>query len=228
LKQFLIILFLTHFNNLFGQFAIVSDTDGFLNVRQDGQHNSTIVDKLQNGHLIYCFDKKGNWTNIDYIKKEKELNGYVYQNRYTLVSDFPKITITSKTENKVILKNEVIQVTISQSKFDKKRHNFKYVKEYPNQIELIDNKKYWGRDGGMPKTQFDKIEIKTEQKITTLPKAALEGLYEPSIYSAEVNYDKINDILYIYTMNSDGAGTYFVIWKIQNGIYKDRLIAYRF
>ena len=83
-------------------------------------------------------------------------------------------------------------------------------------------------DGGMPTTQFEKIIIKIGQKSITLPNSALTGLYEPNIHSAKVNYDKVTDTFYIQTMNSDGAGSYFVIWKIENGVYKDRLIAYGF
>jgi hypothetical protein len=228
MRQFLTILFLTCVINSFGQFAIVYDSEGLLNVREDGQQNSKVIDKLQNGHLIYCFENKGNWTNIDYTKKNEELNGYVYNDRYKAISNFPQITITTKNENKVILKKDTIQITITQSKFDKKKHKFKYIKEYPDQIELIDNKKYWGMDGGMPKSQFEKIEIKVGQKIFSLPKSALEGLYEPSIYNAEVNYDKSKDTFYIQTMNSDGAGGYLVLWRVEKGIYKDRLVAYGF
>lgn len=29
-------------------------------------------------------------------------------------------------------------------------------------------------------------------------------------------------------MNSDGAGSYVVIWKIEKGVFKDRYIAFRF
>jgi hypothetical protein len=73
-----------------------------------------------------------------------------------------------------------------------------------------------------------KVLIKVGKKTITLPKSALAGLYEPSISSAEANYDKATDTIYIQTMNSDGAGGYFVIWKIEKGIYQDRLIVYGF
>ncbi len=62
----------------------------------------------------------------------------------------------------------------------------------------------------------------------TLPPAALENLYEPNLGSTKVNYDRIKDILYISTMNSDSAGGYFVVWKIEKGKYKERFIAYGF
>jgi hypothetical protein len=93
---------------------------------------------------------------------------------------------------------------------------------------LIDNKKYWGMDGGMPTTQFEKITIKIGQRLITLPKYALEGLYEPNIYSAAANYDNTSDTFYIRTSNSDGAGSYEVIWKVEKGVYKNRLVAYGF
>lgn len=216
------------FSYSFGQFAIVNDKDSFLNVREDGHQSSKVVDKLPNGHLIYCFENKENWINIDYTHKGKEQNGYVYKDRFQLVSNFPAMTFYKKTGTSITLKKDTLEVTITQGKFDKNKHKFTYVKEYPDQIELIDKKKYWGMDGGMPTTQFESIFIKVGQKRITVLKNALEGLYEPSIYNAEVNYDKSNDIFYIQTINSDGAGSYLVIWKIEKGIYKERLVAYGF
>lgn len=228
MKQILTFTLLLLTSICYGQFAIVNDKDSLLNIREDGTTNSKIIDKLQNGHLIYCFGDKGNWTNIDYTKNNKELNGYIYKDRYKLITDFPALTISRKTETSITLKKDTLQVIISQSNFDKKKHTFKYVKGYPTQIELIDNKQYWGMDGGMPRTQFEKVIIKVGKKTITLPKSALTGLYQPSIYSAEVNYDKLTDTFFIQTMNSDGAGSYFVIWKVEKGVYKDRLIAYGF
>jgi hypothetical protein len=228
MKFFLTFYFLLYISFSYSQFAIVNDKDGILNVRDDGQQNSKVIDKLPNGHLIYCFENKGNWTNIDYTQKGKELNGYIYKDRFQLVSNFPELTVSKKTATSITLKKDTLEVKITQTNFDRKRHNFKYVKEYTDQIELIDNKKYWGMDGGMPTTQFESIVIKVGQKRVTVPKYALEGLYEPSIYNAKVNYERSNDTFYIQTMNSDGAGSYLVIWKIEKGIYKDRLVAYGF
>jgi hypothetical protein len=228
MKQFFTLILLFSFSFSFGQFAIVNDKDSVLNVRAGGEAASKVIDKLPNGYLIYCFENKGNWTNIDYTRKGKELNGYVYKDRYKLVSSFPALSVLKNTTTSITLQKDSVEVIITQSKFDKKKHRFTYVKEYPDQIELIDNKKYWGKDGGMPTTQFESIVIKVGQKTISLPKYALEGLYEPSIYSAEVNYDKATDTFYIQTMNSDGAGSYEVIWKVEKGIYNDRLVAYGF
>lgn len=225
MKQLLTLTLLLCFSYSYGQFAVVNDKDSFLNVREDGHQSSKVVGKLPNGHLIYCFDNKGNWTNIDYTHEGKELNGYVYKDRFQLVSNFPALTVSKKKETSITLKKDSLEVTITQVQFDRKKHKFKYVKEYPDQIELIDNKKYWGMDGGMPTTQFESIVIKVGQRRITVPKYALEGLYQPNLDNAEVNYDKSKDTFYIQTINSDGAGSYLVIWKIEKGYYKDRLVA---
>ena len=228
MKQLLTFLF-TFLNSIcFGQFAIINDIDGLLNIREDGTTNSKIIDNLTNGHLIYCFQNKGNWTYINYTKNNKECEGYVYKDRYKVISIFPSLKILKELENSITLKKDSIQVTITKSKFYYKNHKFKYVKDSPSQIELIDNKQYWGKDGGMPKTQFERIIIKVGKKTINLPKFALTGLYEPSIHRTLINYDKLTDTFYIETSNSDGAGSYFVIWKVEKGIYKERLIAYGF
>jgi hypothetical protein len=228
IKHLLTLLFLLYFSYSFAQFAIVTDKDTFVNIREGGTTNNKVLDKLENGSLIFCFENKGNWTNIDYEKNGKTCHGYVYKDRYRLVSDFPAFSVSKKSENSITLKLDSLEVCISQSEFDKKEHTFKYVKGNATQIELIDDKHYWGMDGGMPNTQFEKISVKIGQKTIILPKKALEGLYQPNIHKVEVNYDKSNEIIYIQTMNSDGAGSYEVIWKIEKGIYKDRLIAYGF
>jgi hypothetical protein len=210
------------------EYAFVQDVDGFLNVRKEGELKSKIIDKLENGQLIYCLENKGNWMSIDYTKNKKLLMGFVYKNRYKLISKFPQIPIRSNSINSVVLRKDSIQIIVSQSKFDKSKHSFKYIKKYSDQIQLIDNKQYWGRDGGMPDTQYGKIEIKVGNKIISLPKLAFEGLYQPNIFTVQVNFDNINDTFYINTMNSDGAGGYHVLWRVEKGVYKDRLIVYGF
>lgn len=210
------------------QFAIISDSDGYVNVREDTGTGSKIADKLNNGHLIYCFENKGNWTNIDYNHDNKELNGYVYKDKYRLVDDYGKLSPEMQSSNKIVLQKDSFSITMTSVMFDKKKHRFKYLKDYPDQIDLIDNKKYWGKDGGMPSSQYERIVISIGKKKFTLPAVALQGLYEPNMFSAKATYDNVNDVLYIQSMNGDGAGGYEVIWRIDKGEYKERLVVYGF
>ena len=52
-------------------------------------------------------------------------------------------------------------------------------------------------------------------KTIYLPKEALKNLFEPNSYSTSAHYDEANDILYIDSLNSDGAGSYEVLWIIE-------------
>lgn len=212
----------------FGQFGIIHDQDGSCNVRNSAKKGNNIIDKLYNGHLVYVFENNGNWTNIDYTKNTKELNGQVYKDRLILISSYQNVPILTKDKSKVVLQKDSLQIVLTQQNFDRTKHKFTYNKEYRDQIQLINNKKYWGTDGGLPKTEYKSIEVYDGKTKLTLPKSALENLYEVSLYNSQVNYDKTNNIIYIQSMNSDGAGSYEVIWKVEKGVYKERYIAYGF
>lgn len=212
----------------YGQFAIIRDKEGYCHVRSSAQIGKNVIDTLENGHLVYCFEKKDNWVNIDYTKNNKELNGQVYHDRLQLISDYQSIPFVSEGENSVTYKKEDVKIVVTQQKFDRSRYQFSYYKEAKDQIERINGKQYWGTDGGMPKAEYKSIVIYAGRQKILLPKSALENLFEPSLYNTEVHYDKAHDIVYIESMNSDGAGSYEVLWKIEKGKYKGRLIAYGF
>jgi hypothetical protein len=212
----------------FGQFAIVYDTDHYCNVRSSsGKHNNSI-DKLENGHLVYAFPDQSNWVAIDYSKGNKELDGLVYKDRLVFVANYLKIPVLKTEQNTIKFKKDSIEVVLVKQKFVKAKHKFSFYKEAKDQIVRIDNKQYWGKDGGVPTTEYQSIEITFGKKKVLLPKEAIENLYEPSLDSTQVNYDNANDIIYIQSMNSDGAGGYEVIWKIEKGVYKERYVAYGF
>ncbi|HTE30349.1 MAG TPA: hypothetical protein VK666_08245 [Chryseolinea sp.] len=207
-----------------GQFAIVADKDGFVNVRRENNIADNIVDTLKNGHLIYCFEEVNNWTNIDFDRG----NGFIYKDRYKLISTFDEIPIEEQKGTSITLHKDNLKIAIATSKFDKTKHKLKFVKDENKWIELIDNKKYWGTDGEIPEFEYRSIEINIRQKRLMLPKSATEDLFQPNLKNTKANYDNQTDTLYIHSINSDGAGGYLVIWKITNGEYRERYVAYGF
>lgn len=210
------------------QFAIVQDKDGYCNVRSSYEIGNNITDKLKNGHLVYRFEVNGNWAHINYNKGKKELTGNMYADRLKLISDYTEIPITSETEDIVTLKKDAIEIAVTQQKFDKTKYKLTYYKDSKEYIEFINGKQYWGTDGPIPRTAYKSIIVYMKGKKIVLPSAATANLFEPSLYNTQAYYDKTNDILYIQSMNSDGAGAYEVIWKIEKGVYKDRFIMYGF
>jgi hypothetical protein len=228
MKTFCTFSLLILVNLAHGQFAIIDDKDGFCNIRSAAETGTNITDKLENGHFVYCLEFKENWVNIDYLKNKQDLNGYVYNNRLKMIAAYEEITLLSKSEDVSMYGKVSIKVSITKQKFDKSKYRFSYYKDARDQIELINGKPYWGSDGGVPEFAYKSITIIKENKIIELPKAAIEDLFQPNLYHTKVNFDKVNDILYIQSMNSDGAGGYVVIWRIEKGKYKDRYIAHGF
>ena len=228
MKVLLIFPFLITVASAYGQFALVSDKDGYVNVHKEAANAHNIQDTLRNGHLVYCLETKGSWTSIWYYTKKKkdELDGYIYSDRLKQVNDYVNIPEISNQPNLYILGNDSIKVTISEKKFDKSKYRFTYYRDANHVIQFINDKQYWGSDGELPKTEYSSIIIQIGARKIFLPSSALENLFQPTIYSTIVHIDFSNDIIYIQASNSDGAGAYDVIWRIEKGIYKDRLIAY--
>lgn len=76
---------------LCGQFAVVNDKDGFINLRLDSKISSAVNDSLKNGYLIFVYENQNNWSYIDYqTGPQKIRSGFIYKDRYTVVTDFSK------------------------------------------------------------------------------------------------------------------------------------------
>ena len=202
--------------------------DGFVNVRSSAEKGNNISDKLENGFIVYCFEPEGNWINIDYKKNGKDLNGYIYRDRIKYISSFENVALKSNLGGKVKMENGNIKIEIAETKFEKEKHKLTFYKNNKTQLDKIDNLQIFGTDGNIPKREYKSIKIEIDNVKIELPKNAIKNLFEPNLESSTVNYDKINDILYISSMNSDGAGGYLIIWIIEKKSYRNRIEAYGF
>ena len=229
----LLLLFLLISSYTFAQvnenyfFAVINDKDGYVNVRKEKSVHSRVLKKLDNNTLIFVFvyDKAhdGNWIYVDN-------EGYIYNDRVKWIEELPKAAKGVEKKNAIHFSGKDIQVVLSSEKFDKSKHSFKYNKEYPDAIEKIDGKTFFGTDGNMPKEAYKSIEVKIRGKQVSIPQSAYSDLYEPNLYTDLnfVYYDKDSDSYYIVATNSDGAGAYMVCWQIEKGIYKGRKIGIPF
>lgn len=227
MKKIIYFLLLINLSISYGQefeFAIIKDIDGFVNVRNTKNLNeNNIVDKLENGFVVTHFGAEGNWILIDYEKNGKFQNGYVYKDRVLNISKFTKLTKKQIIENEVILANRKVEIKITEKEFEKTKHSFKYYKENPNQLYLIDEKEIFGTDGNIPKKEYNSIVIKIDTLKIELPNEAIENLYEPNLEFTNANFDEKTETFYIQSLNGDGAGGYAIIWIIEKGKYKKRI-----
>ena len=228
MKRIFYFFLLLSFNNCFSQFGIINDVDGFVNIRNSVEKRFNIKDTLKNGFVVYNYGPEGNWINIDYKKNGEQLNGYIYKDRIKYVSDYTEIPLKTVLDGKAILENGTVKVEITEDKFVEKSHKLEFLKDYKNILVKIDNSQIFGTDGNIPKNEYKSIKIEINNLIIELPKAALHNLYEPNLYNSKVYYDQKNDILYISSLNGDGAGGYDTIWIIEKKHYKCRFEAYAF
>jgi hypothetical protein len=207
------------------QFYLVSDKDGYANVRSKPDIGSRIIDTLNNGNIVYFLEEKikNNWLKISYWRKTREYKGYIFHDRLKSLDEYDSIPPQDYDDNSMTYGKDSVKVIITQEKFNAAPHRFSYNKD--KEIELIDGKHYWGTDGFLPTSQYKSIIVIFGSRRISLPKAALDNLFTPDLGHEEVYCDRENDVLYIHAMNwRAAAASYDVIWRVVKGVYADRYI----
>ena len=230
MKHLLISFFLLTTNAFaqgpFGDYAVVKDKDGYVNIRAKESVKSKIVGTLPNNTLVYgFFDKEYNPTN--WIEVDK---GYVHQSRLKRIFDFR--AIEGKVQgNSIIFDDKDVKVTITKQKFDKTKHKITKKDQGSYDQLIIDGKEIYGievygGDDSLPQDHYKNITVTINGKNVPIPKSAYDDLYEIGLYTDNnfAYYDKEDDILYIIAYNGDGANAYKVCWQIVKGEYITRII----
>ena len=213
----------------FGDYAVVKDKDGYVNIRAKESVKSKIVGTLPANTLVNVYFWEDEPTPPNWIAVDK---GYVHKSRLKMISEFPSIGKGKEQGNSITIAGKGISVTLTQQKFDKTKHKItkKKHKEYSEYI--IDGKRAQGLDGGLflPENHYKSITVTINGKNVPIPKSAYDDLYEVWVhpYNNMVYYDKEDDVLYIFVRCGDGAFSYEVCWQIVKGEYKTRIIGQPF
>ena len=224
MKHLLILFFLLTTNAFaqgpFGDYAVVKDKDGYVNIRAKENVKSKIVGTLPNNTLVYgFFDKEYNPTN--WIEVDK---GYVHQSRLKKIFDFRAIEVKVQG-NSIIFDDKDVKVTITKQKFDKTKHKITKKGQGSYEQLIIDGKEIiYGWDGSLAQDHYKSITVTMKGKNVPIPKSAYDDLYEISYFSSSIYYDEEAEALYIYAVNGEAGLAYQVCWQIVKGEYKTRII----
>ena len=222
MKHLLILFFLLTTNAFaqgpLGDYAVVKDKDGYVNIRAKENVKSKIVGTLPNNTLVYgFFDKEFNPTN--WIEVDK---GYVHQSRLKKIFDFR--AIEGKVQgNSVVYDDKDVKVTITKQKFDKTKHKI-IIKKHKYYEELIIDGKIPQGAAFIPENHYKSIIVTMKGKNVSIPKSAYDDLYEIFYFSSSIYYDEEAEALYIYAVNGEAGLAYQVCWQIVKGEYKTRII----
>ena len=213
----------------FGDYAVVKDKDGYVNIRAKESVKSKIVGTLPNNILVYALfdtteDETGEEIFFNWIAVDK---GYVHKSRLKMIGEFPSIGKGKEQGNSITIAGKGISVTITTQKFDKTKHKITKKKHKYYEELIIDGKSAQGTDTSfIPENHYKSIIVTINGKNVPIPKSAYDDLYEVAMYTDNnaVYYDKEEDTIYIIAHNGSGAFSYEVCWQIVRGEYKTRIV----
>lgn len=176
---------------------------------------------------------------------KREIAFFNIASSFTTETDsFPKIKVNeipllTCTDSSASFSDSNITVQIYGSKFIPGGHKLTYVKSPDASLILIDDKPFWETDGEVPNEKIKSVVFRHGKYQMTLPDNAISDLYEPNFctknrgtgtttFHCKVYRSDDKKRVYIYMVNSDGAGGYEVTWVIQDSKYYTRVVDYGF
>lgn len=220
-------------NTSYAQFAIINDADGFVNVRDAPNKSGKVIGKIYEGSIFFTLwaDEDTSWTTFDCLEKGCERAGYVHKSRVKYLSSFSNVPNIQNEEMKSVYRKDSIQVSITLSKFNLKANKI----DTPGEDFKINGADVWGADAySKPETQFKLVEIKIGEHKIIIPQEGLQNVFIPfypknrNNFSSQVTYDKKSDTLYIINAIGDAGLSYELLWIIEKGEYKKRLVTIGF
>jgi hypothetical protein len=205
-------------------YAIIKDTDGYVNVRDKPDNRASIIGKISRYSIFNCEISNSNWWKIfQSFENEKSywLEGYINKSRIELLNKWQTVKSKNVYNDSCRFKADSLIITIKKASFNPKKHKLSY-KDHEG-LTLIDRKRFWGADGNLPRVKLTSLKIKKNGESLIIPDKAFNDLYEPNLNTLSICRDSGN-IDYILMVNSDGAGSYTIIWIIKDNKYYGRYI----
>lgn len=216
----IILIFISISSN--AQLGIIKDPDGFCNVRAEANTQSKIEDTLTNGRLVFSFEEetKNNWLLVDYHKGKDHRSGYIHKSRVAILHSLTAFKEITAIDTLLKLELNKMQIIIKTGPFVKagRKITYKTPADESPFLVAIDGKMPWGTDGALPRTEYKSIQFKSGNNTLAFPKSSFNDLFEiGSLHGTSAYVDKTTGKIYIEAGNSDGAGSYIVVWVINNG-----------
>lgn len=217
-------------------YAIVNDPDGHANVRQSADLTSKVVATVANGTPIVCDDDYE--PNPQFCDNE---NGAIHKSRLEIFdknSVFKPVPLKTAIPTQVIYANKqanvllkVTQKNLNPKDFTKGKYGYLY---QGKPFYGTDNGLLYGKNGKIIYTSyfFDTIQVTIDGKTLAIPKSEFNDLFIPNFSIDEDNRLKSVDVfinpndnhVYIFSSQSDGAGSYTAVFEFKNGRYHQRYL----
>jgi len=146
-------------------------------------------------------------------------------------------TDTTATLNYTTKTGDKISIYIHCGKFEPTKHKlhlydtiYKFIHnenrvDYLVSKDLIDGKRAYGIDGGLPRTEIKELKIKWNGKWLVIPDSSFANFYEIHTKTIEAYISEDKKFIYLYISASDGAGSYSVKFVFNKNGFVTRLIS---
>lgn len=212
------------------------------NKANENTENNQTKDKTKN---IIHLENVGEGFKVKLFHHETELEYDTIVTKHFLKDDlftflefnYPRLDYKITKNKSIELYNQKVKIVIETSDFKKENRNLKFdVGE--KFLQKIDEKKIYGTDGNIPQKEISDFYILVNRKRIEIPKDYYNDLFEPTIeclndndnlYCYTVGYLTEKNELIITMQNSDGAGSYMVIFFFDKEYnLTDRIIGNQF
>ncbi|SEW51441.1 SH3 domain-containing protein [Chitinophaga arvensicola] len=211
---------------LWAQFALVEDKDGYTNVREEGALSAPVVARVTSGSLVYIYEAGKDWSQVDY---KQDSTGYIHNSRLRKIANYEPVPVQRVAGDSIVFRKDSLMIVLRQMLFQPSAHRFKYQQtEGGRYLSAIDNRPFWGTDGGAPDRAYQHISCYWQHGCVVAPDSAINDLFQPNLELTHVWYDRQHERWFIEATNSDGAGGYVVAWMFEQGKYKTRCVVHGF
>ena len=230
----------------FGQYYTVNDEQGYVHVRATPSAGGKIICVLENEMIVHETwnedTTRKNWMFVEFyipkteaknVKSKAETRPPAVMNKWSLFRGWVyrgrlmNIEMQNELKKKwvgddFILYNDSINIKFDYKQFEKTKHNIQMKGDYP--IVKIDGHYLAGTDGGIPRYEMQNFSMEISHHKIAIPRSAFHDLYEPNFNRFTNGYIDKNGTMYITMYNSDGAGSYEVIFIFKNNKYIGRYV----
>ena len=213
------------------QVGVVVATGGSVSVMSQPSPDSEKAGAVGNGDFVYCLAPEDSWYEVTFLSNNQPRPGYIPRSCIQFFSRFPLLKMIDQGPQSTTFALDSVTVTLSRKEFIPAEHRLEFISavqrlHVAGYLDKIDGKTFWGTNGEIPSTLYDRIEVTGSGLSLSLPAEATTELYEPNL-GPENNwiwYDKATRTLYICSSNGSGEWGYIVLWVVRQGKYSSRFV----
>lgn len=219
-------------------FAEVSDADGYVNLRAEANTQSRVITRIGNGAFVYLVPPEaeppvGDWVFVQYRNSKNQVqDGWLHQSRLRNIAQFPTMSHQASSRGFSCI-NQHAQLYVEMDKFDyaanKKHFGGKKLNDSYPILLTYKGKTMFGTDGAIPHTAYTAMTLVQNDNRHRIAPSAFEHLFNPYFEGSSkgidhiCTYDAKRKRIHYIAWNSDGAGTYAVLFVFENGKLREVL-----